>query len=323
MSQLYPLRFEPILRRYLWGGRRLETVLGKSLAAGNDYAESWEIVDHNRDQSVVSFGPLQGTTLSQLLKQRGAELLGRHAPAKQFPLLFKFLDANQNLSVQVHPNDQQAQRLQPPDLGKTEAWVVLHAEPNSVIYAGLKRGFDRAALERELHRGTAELCLHRIQPKSGDCIFIPAGVVHALGAGLLIAEIQQSSDTTFRLYDWNRLGPDGAPRALHVDQGLSVIDFQYGPVAPQAPQLTAFPFIERLVDCDKFVLDRWQWEGRQPIGGDQRLHILAVLSGTVRVAGDPSPFPLRAGQSALLPASMGTTKLEASDRTVMLDIYLP
>ena len=121
VRQLYPLRFEPILRRYLWGGRRLETVLGKPLAAGNDYAESWEIVDHNHDQSVVSFGPLQGTTLSQLLTQYSTELLGRHAPATQFPLLFKFLDANQNLSVQVHPNDEQARRLVPPDLGKNRS----------------------------------------------------------------------------------------------------------------------------------------------------------------------------------------------------------
>src|SRR5207245_2472669 len=111
-----------------------------------------------------------------------------------------------------------------PDLSKTEAWVVLHAEPGSLIYAGLKRGFDRAALQREVQRGTTELCLHRLEPKPGDCLFIPAGTVHALGAGLLVAEIQEASDTTFRLFDWNRVGPDGNPRPLHVEQALATID---------------------------------------------------------------------------------------------------
>ena len=151
---LYPLRFEPLLKRYLWGGRRLETELGKSLGAGNDYAESWELVDRPQDQSRVSAGPLRGTTLGDLVRERGAELLGRHDPQPRFPLLIKFLDARQTLSVQVHPDDAQAAVLVSPDLGKTEAWVVLAAEPGSLIYAGLKRGFDRPAFERELRRGT-------------------------------------------------------------------------------------------------------------------------------------------------------------------------
>jgi mannose-6-phosphate isomerase len=323
VPQLYPLRFQPLFRRYLWGGRRLETVLGKPLGDGNDYAESWEIVDHGHDQSVVSSGPLAGAALSQLLSEYGTDLLGRHAPVKRFPLLFKFLDANQKLSLQVHPNDQQAALLQPPDLGKTEAWIILHADPGSIVYAGLKRGFDRPALERELHRGTAELCLHRFEPKTGDCLFIPAGAVHALGAGLLVAEIQQSSDTTFRLFDWNRIGPDGRPRALHVEEGLAVIDFDRGPVVPQVPQPTSRSHVEQLVVCDKFVMDRWRWDSEQLVGGDERFHILVVLEGEIRVGGDLSENPMRSGQTMLLPAGVGATELAATEPSVILDIYLP
>ena len=219
MQPLYPLQFTPIFRHYVWGGRKLGTLLGKQIGQGNDYAESWELVDRGDDQSRVADGPLVGTTLGDLRADRGQELFGRHHPQSRFPLLFKFLDCEKMLSVQVHPDDAQAAQLTPPDFGKTEAWVVLAAEPNSVIYAGLKRGFDRHALEREVHRGTCELCLHRLEPKPGDCLFLPAGAVHALGAGLVIAEIQQTSDATFRLFDWNRLGADGKPRPLHVESG--------------------------------------------------------------------------------------------------------
>ena len=214
------------------------------------------------DQSRVAAGPLAGTTLGELRAHCGQELFGRHHPQSRFPLLFKFLDCAKTLSVQVHPDDAQAARLSPPDLGKTEAWVVLAAEPNSVIYAGLKRGFDRHALEREVQRGTCELCLHRLEPKPGDCLFLPAGAVHASGAGLVIAEIQQASDATYRLFDWNRLGSDGKPRPLHMNQALEAIDYELGPVHVQTVQTTDSPQVNRLVECNKFVLDRWDLEFR-------------------------------------------------------------
>ncbi len=327
-SPLYPLRFEPILKRYIWGGRRLGTELGKPLGEGSDYAESWELVDRRDDESRVAAGPLQGAMLGQLVRDRGAELLGRHHPQPRFPLLIKFLDARQTLSVQVHPNDAQAARLTQPDLGKTEAWVVLAAEPGSLIYAGLKRGFDRPAFERELHRGTAELCLHRFEPRPGDCVFLPAGTVHALGAGLLVAEIQQSSDTTYRLHDWNRVGPDGQPRALHVEQALAVIDFERGPVDPvcsSAPNHRRQPGSRRrLIACDKFVLDRWNLTEPATVGQPDRCHILVVLSGAVNVAGDPAGRPLQRGETLLLPAALGATVIEPTESAaVLLDAYLP
>jgi mannose-6-phosphate isomerase len=324
LFMLYPLRFEPIFRRYLWGGRRLGEVLHKQIGEGADYAESWEIVDHGVDQSRVAAGPLAGATLAELVLKHNRDLFGRHVGFAQFPLLFKFLDARQTLSVQVHPNDEQAARLVPPDRGKTEAWVVLAAEPGSLICAGLKRGFDRHAFERELTRGAAELCLHRFEPRPGDCVLLPAGTVHALGAGLLIAEIQQSSDTTYRLHDWSRVGPDGKPRALHIDQALAVTEFDLGPVDPIVPQPTEWPHGERLAASDKFVLDRWRLAEPQTIGGGERFHIVAVLHGAITVAGDPAGKPLQLGETMLLPAELGPTLLSPHDGpATLLDIYLP
>ena len=323
MPTLYPLRFEPLFRRYIWGGRRLETVLGKSLGEGGDYAESWEIVDRNKDQSVVVAGPLAGNTLGQLVADQGAELFGRHHPQRRFPLMLKFLDANRKLSVQVHPDDAQAARLNPPDLGKSEAWVILAARPGSVVYAGLRRGFDRAALKRDVARQTTHLCLNRLEPKVGDCIYLPSRTVHALGEGLLVAELQQASDTTFRLFDWNRAGAEGKPRPLHVSQALETIDYAHGPVRPQVPQPTAHPHVSRLVDCEKFVLDRWEMDQPQIAGGDDRFHILAVLEGEVGVQGDPSSQPLSLGHSLLLPASAGEVHITPSRKAVLLDAYLP
>jgi mannose-6-phosphate isomerase len=323
MSSLTLLRFEPVFRRYIWGGRRLATTLNKPIGDGNDYAESWEIVDHGEDQSVVAAGPHKGRKLGELVRTQGRELFGRHPPQPRFPLLFKFLDCQKKLSVQVHPDDATAARLDPPDLGKTEAWVILEARPGSVIYAGLKRGFDRAALAREVARGTTELCLHRFEPRAGDCVFLPAGVVHALGDGLLVAEIQQSSDTTYRLFDWNRVGADGKPRQLHVDEALSAIDYDHGPVEPRVPQPTDRPHVSRLVACEKFILDRWRFSEQATVGGDGRFHILAVLQGRVRVAGDPSEQPLARGQTMLLPASVDAVEIAPAEATELLDMYLP
>ena len=276
-----------------------------------------------QDQSVVIAGPLAGTTLGDLVRRHGAELLGDHAPLKQFPLLFKFLDAQKDLSVQVHPNDQQAAQLVPPDRGKTEAWIVLHAEPGSRIYAGLQPGVDRAALERAVADGTADACLHCVPAQVGDCLLIPAGTVHAIGAGLVIAEIQQSSDTTYRLYDWNRVGPDGQPRELHVAAALEVTDFERGPVNPLITIPAAEANVTPLARCDKFVVDRRQSALPLTIGGDSRCHLLVPESGSVSLAGDPTHAPLEPGQTALIPAAAGTCRVTPDGQATLLDIYLP
>ena len=332
MIPLYPLTFQPLLKRYLWGGRRLGTVLGKPLGEGGDYAESWEVVDHGKDQTIVASGSLAGMTLGELVRTRGAELFGKSAPQNRFPLLFKYLDSQRDLSVQVHPDDAAAARLDPPDLGKTEAWVILDALPGAKVYAGLVPGLDRAGLAREVAAGRTEQCLAWFEPRPGDCLFIPAGTVHALGAGLLVAEIQQASDTTYRLFDWNRVGLDGQPRQLHIEQAPRAIDYSATRIQPQTPQPTERPQVERLVACDKFVLDRWrvepallplplgegQGEGLS-IGGDERFHIVSVLEGQARLA----ELHLSRGQTVLLPASLGAVPLLAKETCTLLDMYLP
>lgn len=317
------LRFRPILKQYLWGGRRLGTMLGKPLAADGPHAESWELVDHGADQSIVADGPFAGTTLHELVAQHGPALFGRHHPQPQFPLLMKFLDAQKTLSVQVHPNDAQAALLTPPDLGKTEAWLVLAAGPGSKIYAGLKPGVDRRALERATAAGTSDECLHQFEPRVGDCVFLEAGTVHALGAGIVIAEVQQASDTTYRLFDWNRIDRDGKPRQLHIDESLSTIDYARGPVAPVVPQPTDRPHVERLVACDKFVLDRWTVDSPQPIGGDNRFHIVAVLEGEAAIVDRSGSHPIQRGHTTLLPAACVDATVEPQGRAVLLDAYLP
>ncbi len=325
----YLLRFDPLFRRYLWGGRRLGTMLGKAIGPGEDYAESWEIVDHGDDQSVVLNGPLAGRTLGELVREQPAALLGEEFQgAESFPLLFKFLDCNRTLSVQVHPNDEQGAQLDPPDLGKTEAWVVLAAEPGSKIYAGLKPGVTPEQLAAAIAAGHCETSLHEFEARVGDCVFIPAGTVHALGEGLVIAEIQQASDTTFRLHDWNRVDAAGNPRQLHVDESLATIDYTRGPVSSQRPQPVG-PSVERLVECDKFLLDRLTLAdgATATIGGGGSFHLLAVLEGeftvTTNSTGATASETLSGGHTALLPAAAGQAAVASRGKTVVLDVSLP
>ena len=226
--RLYPLRFTPILRRLIWGGRRLGTVLHKPIGNASDYAESWEISDYHDSVSVVENGPLAGSTIRELITWYGPDLLGSALGSlEQFPLLVKFIDAHQDLSVQVHPDDAKGRRLAS-DSGKTETWVILQAEPGSAIFAGLKRGVNRDEFAAAIRSGGVAPLLHRLEPKTGDCILIESGTVHAIGAGVLLAEIQQTSDATFRVYDWGRVGPDGKPRARisirHWSRSTSIVD---------------------------------------------------------------------------------------------------
>jgi mannose-6-phosphate isomerase len=302
---LPPLVFQPLYRRYLWGGRRFATALGRTLPDGNDYAESWELVDHGSDQSVVARGPFAGATLGDLVRRHGADLLGRHAPLPAFPLLFKFLDACHDLSVQLHPDDERAARLPVPDRGKTEAWYVVAAAPGARIYAGLVDGVDRAGLADALETGRCADVLHAFSPQPGDCVFIPAGTVHAIGAGLLVAEIQQSSDVTYRLHDWGRLGPDGRPRQLHVKEGLEAVT-RFGPVAPVRRPAGSGGAI-RLVECDYFLFDEIAPEGTAgwACGGDDGWHFLAIIDGRWTLDPRFGLPPLERGDCVLLPACAG------------------
>jgi mannose-6-phosphate isomerase len=323
---LPPLIFAPIYRRYIWGGRGFATALGRELPPGDDYAESWELVDRGADQSVVAAGPLAGSSLGGLVRDRGPELLGRHAPRAAFPLLFKFLDARRDLSVQVHPDDARAARLEQPDLGKTEAWYVVAADPGSRIYAGLRPGVGRDELAAAIRAGRCDEVLHSFVARAGDCAFIPAGTVHAIGAGLTVAEIQQSSDVTYRLFDWNRVGPDGKPRPLHVEAGVEAAT-RSGPVNPVAPAATADPAARRLVTCDYFLFDEVRPRGSWEVGGDDNCHFLTVLAGTARLDDRWGLRPLGVGDCVLVPASAGPQRIEArapaGGECTLLHVSLP
>lgn len=320
----YPLRLEPLFRDYLWGGRNLETKLGKQLPAEGVWAESWEIIDHPEHQSQIANGVWAGKTLPEVTHADRTWLLGEHCSSAALPLLLKYLDCQRVLSVQVHPDDAYAQRMSPPDLGKTEAWYIVAAEPAAVLYAGLKEGVTRESLSAAMQSGEVESCLHRLYPNAGDCVFIPAGTVHALGAGLLVAEIQQASNTTFRLFDWNRVDAHGQPRALHQRQSLEVIDFASGPRELQVPQATEQAGRERLVRCEKFVLDRLGGVSECQLGGDGRFHLLTAPNGgtTLFVPGEP-PVELRRGESVMLPAAMGEVTVQLTADALLLDMYLP
>ncbi|MFM7137794.1 MAG: type I phosphomannose isomerase catalytic subunit [Planctomycetota bacterium] len=317
---LPPLLFAPIYRRYIWGGDRFAAAFGRPLPPGDEYAESWELVDRGGDQSLVRVGPLAGRSLGELMRGHGAELVGRSVSA-EFPLLFKFLDANRVLSVQVHPDDARAARLDPPDRGKTEAWYVVAAEPGSRIYAGLREGVDQAALAAAIRAGTCEEVLHSFVAVAGDCVFIPAGTVHAIGAGLLVAEIQQSSDVTYRLFDWNRTGPDGKPRPLHVEAGVEAVT-RLGPVEPVRPQEMADRAVRRLVGCGYFTLDEVRPAGSWRCGGDNRCHFLAVLEGEARLPERWGLPAVRPGECVLLPASAGAQEI-ATDGAKLLHVTVP
>ncbi|MDD4268631.1 MAG: class I mannose-6-phosphate isomerase [Pirellulales bacterium] len=308
MIALYPLRFHPIYKEYMWGGRRFGPILGRDLAPDKIYAESWEIADHPQGRSTVAAGPLRGESLSDLIAGRGPAILGRHGPMPRFPLLLKYLDAQAPLSLQVHPDDRLAAEMGLSDPGKTEAWFVLDAQPGSLLWAGLAEPIDRATVEKALLRGEIERLLHRVEPSPGDCLLIPAGTVHALGAGLLVAEIQQMSDNTFRLSDWGRVGPDGKARQLHLEQGLRAIDYGRGPIEPTRGRPAGRPGVTRLAECDQFVLELWQLEEEGQIGGSGGCVIVTVVEGQIEIEGDVVP-PLRLGETILLPACCGPLRI--------------
>ena len=315
MPNLYPLRFQPVYKNYIWGGRRFATALGRELPNDGVYAESWEVADHPDGESVIAEGPLAGKSLKEVRESYGEELLGRHHPQGVFPLLLKYLDAHQNLSLQVHPDDQCAATMGLSDPGKTEAWYVVDAEPGSCLWAGFAEPVEQGAVEEALRSGSIERLLHRVEPEPGDCIFVPAGTVHAVGAGLLVAEIQQMSNSTFRLSDWGRVDAEGNPRPLHIEQGLQAIDFKSGPVQPTRGLPTGTPGVTRLVACEKFVLDHWQVRGKHRIESDNRCLILTVTAGRLLVEGDLMA-PLLQGQTLLIPASWGTVELESNGELV-------
>jgi mannose-6-phosphate isomerase len=324
---MLPLVFEPYLRPQVWGQRRLKD-LGKPLPPEGNFGESWEISGHPHHISRVAEGPWRGVLLTELCGRHGEDIFGSQKFADgRFPLLIKFLDCHDLLSIQVHPTDDLAARLTKGERGKTEAWVILDVAPGGRIYAGLNPGTTPGELERRLADGTVQQCLHAIQPRKGDCIFLPAGTVHAVGGGVVMAEVQQSSDATFRLYDWNRPGPDGKPRPLHIPEALAAIDWDRGPVQPvigsSIADLPSRVLGEVLVGCPYFVVERYQAAAPFSMPYPGRLSIWMVLDGTARLASSVYQRDFCRAETVLIPASAPALRWQPAGACTLLGVRLP
>jgi mannose-6-phosphate isomerase len=317
---LYPLTFEPIFQERVWGGRRLETLYDKPLPPGQRIGESWEIADRPGTASVIANGPLAGHDLRWLMQNHADTLLGDLPHNGRFPWLAKLLDAQADLSVQVHPPAAMAAQLggEP----KTEAWYVSHAEADARLIAGLRPGVSREKFEAKL--GTVEfpLCLNELPVTTGDAMFLPSGRLHALGAGTVVFEIQQNSDTTYRVYDWNRTGLDGQPRELHLAEALQCIDFD-----EVKPRLHAREYEPRnghntrliALAPEAFRLEHIQMETDAAIVlPGEGVRLVAVTDGRLTLDGAGETLPLGPGQFAIVPACAETTAARGVDAQFIL-----
>lgn len=325
---LYPLLFRPAFKDYIWGGRNLETRLGRTLPPGI-VAESWEIAAHEDGTSVVTNGPFTGQTLTAVHEALGLALIGSNNAWAQergkFPLLVKLLDATDRLSVQVHPNDEYALAHEGNELGKTEMWVVLHAAPDAALILGVRAGTTPAGFRQAIAAGRLEEHLHRVAIRAGDFVCVPSGTVHAILGGALIAEIQQNSNTTYRVYDWNRT-QNGAPRQLHIDKALDVIDFErIEPALIPARPIEERNGVRRSLLCANryFTTERVELDAGATFEGlcdGTSLEIWGIIHGNVLIGDDQ--VRLNAVQFALLPAALGRFAVSAAEPATCLRVYV-
>lgn len=317
---LYPFTFKPIFKDRVWGGRAMERLYGKQLPPETPIGESWEISDRPGDASVIANGPLAGKDLRWLMEHHERELLGDAKSANgRFPLLIKILDAQEKLSLQVHPPAHKAAELKGEP--KTEAWYIADAAPGAELYVGLKTGVTRREFELKVKTGAVAECFHRVPVKAGDTMFLPSGRVHAIGSGLVIFEIQQNSDTTYRVFDWNRVGLDGKPRELHVGESLASIDFN-----DFEPGLVTDKFVEegkvqhrKLVDDALFHIEEFRMKAGNHFAFDaNKPRIVALVKGKISVDGNSVKVPLVPGGFCLVPAEVKSAEIRAEEESVFL-----
>jgi mannose-6-phosphate isomerase len=313
----YPLRFDPIYLYRLWGGRRLACLLDAPLPEG-PVGEAWVLSDREDHPSLVADGPLKGMTIAQLLGQFPQQMMGKLAGRfRRFPLLLKFLDAREMLSVQVHPTG---------ETGKTEAWVVLEVGRGSRIYAGLKPGTTEAGLRRALANGGPTERLANFTPKPGDAVFLPAGTLHTLGGGVVVFEVQQNSDVTFRLFDWGHIDPkSGKPRPLQVEQALKYVDFATRAGGLVSPVMEATASVERewLFHCEYFWLSRLRGDTPFAVGKQGVPRVLVCVAGRGQLEHDGATYAVRKGEVFLLPAVTGECTFRPCGAVNLLEIEIP
>jgi mannose-6-phosphate isomerase len=322
MEVRVPLIFRPVYQSLVWGGRRM-AAWGRALPDG-PIGESWELADHSRGMSVVAAGPFAGRSLRELVLEGGSALVGDGFSGGEFPLMVKLIDARDRLSVQVHPDAEIARKLGVGQHGKTECWVFL--EDGGEIFHGTSPGVDRLAFERALAEGNVATTLNRFAARKGDVFFLPARTVHALGEGCLLYEVQQTSDITFRIYDWDRLGLDGKPRPLHVSESLATIDFSrggFGPHKPEAWRSLEGPLAGQidgsagcrtrvLVDCAHFSLQEQTVHGTVEQLTGAACAVVTCLTGQGTLSTDGGEVAFLPMQTVLVPAAAGRWRLSVS-----------
>jgi mannose-6-phosphate isomerase len=311
-SVAQPLVFEPIFMERVWGGRRLELLYGKRLPPGALIGESWEIVDRPEAQSVVHNGPLRGQTLHDLWQAHRDEIFGDVPDGPRFPILAKLLDAQEILSLQVHPPSARAAELggEP----KTEFWYIAAASPQAELFAGLKKRATRATFEKAIKEGKIPSQLHRIALATGDAFFLPSGRLHALGAGNVIVEIQQNSDTTYRVFDWGREKSGAAPRKMHIEEALQCIDFE-----DHEPPLIQQDG-ESLVRHELFEIEKWELPNTREIAAAGTFALIVCLTGALECG----RLKFKAGDFFLLPANSKERVLQpASESVSLLRVTIP
>lgn len=326
MNINYPLKFQPIYKEKIWGGQKIKTILDKNFGNLPNCGESWELSGVAGDVSVVTNGPLAGTDLNQLLAEAGQSLMGKRvyaASPNEFPLLIKFLDANEDLSIQVHPNDEQA-KAKHGCLGKTEMWYILQADPAATLIAGLSKNTDRQAYQALLANNGLKEILNEEQVAAGDVFFIPAGRVHTIGKGILLTEIQQTSDVTYRIYDFDRVDAQGKKRELHTAQALEVIDFkkhdQYKSTYQDLPNQSNQLVSDKYFETNKLTLTRSLQ--RELLQLDSFI-IYICVEGSGSITAGTSTVAIKKGETVLIPASIATISLLPNETLTLLETYVP
>jgi mannose-6-phosphate isomerase len=306
---MYPFKFKPIFKERIWGGRNLRTHFDKDIPDDKNIGESWELADLPEDKSEIINGPLAGKTVDKVIEEFGEQITGKKDYKPPFPLLIKILDAQDILSVQVHPDAETCRRIGQGD-PKTECWYIIHAEPDAVIYKGLIPGTTKEQFARAIRDGDCDKLLQKVPVKAGQCHFLPAGTAHAIGPGLLIAEIQQPSDTTYRVFDWNRTDPKtGKGRQLHIDDALDSIHFD------SSGDNLSVSTVGRLVDSDVFKVDKGhQPKNCQTLLSPGQMKVLIILAGSGKItAQNIEPTTFKKGHTLLVPADFTGTIIFEED----------
>lgn len=326
MQEIYPLKFESIFQERIWGGQKLSSHFNKTLADKQLIGESWELSTVEENYSEVVNGFLSGNDLKEIIEVYMGDLLGEQCYEKfgdEFPLLFKLIDAQDILSLQVHPDDQTAKKLHRA-YGKSEMWYIIDAEPGSKIINGFSEDINEDIFVRKLHDGTLSEVLQEIEVKAGDVFYIPAGRIHAIGKGILLAEIQQSSDVTYRIYDWGRTDSQGKSRELHTDLALSVIDYQ-ACTEPFSQYQAVSDKSVNLVKCDKFITNLIQLNDtiHRDFEWIDSFVVYFCIEGEVILTYPEGKEKIKAGECLLIPATIRDLHLKAIKPSKILEVYLP